>query len=442
MLSSVQALIALHALLRHPHAGREQIVAYQNERLQRLIHHAYQHVHYYRQLFDRHHVRPEQIQSVEDLALIPMTSRSDLQNCPVADLVMKDVNPTSLIPSRSSGSSGRPVTVLRSWLEERLHNAYRWRALRSYGLRPKDVHAYVMLARSSRAEDNPILHRLAGAMGLGRFVVVSCLQSPGEILKELRKIRPHVISGYASAIAGLAQQIDPAELRAFHLRFVDTGGEVLTAPMRNAIEQAFGAPVYDTYASIEFNILGWQCRSTGDLHTCDDGMVMEILNGACAVEEGEEGEVVGTDLHSYAMPIIRYRLGDLVIKGRSACSCGQPFSTIRSLKGRIIDYFHLPDGRVMHPYELGMKNYPWIREFQITQERVDRIVMRIVSRGGQVGRDIASLKHAVATKMGPGVEVLVEEVATIPVESSGKFRPFRSLLSSSGSDVAGENRGG
>ncbi len=442
MLSSVQALTALHALLRHPHVGRERIVAYQNEQLRRLIHHAYQHVPYYRQLFDRHHVRPEQIRSVEDLALIPITSRRDLQDLPVEEIVMKAVNPTSLIPSRSSGSSGRPLTVRRSWLEERLHNAYRWRALWSYGLRPTDVHAYVMLARSPRAEDNRLLHRLAEAIGLGRFVVVNCFQSPGDILKDLKKIRPHVISGYASAMAGLAQDIDPAELRAFHLHFVGTGGEMLTPPMRDSIEQAFGAPVYDTYASIEFNILGWQCRQTGAMHTCDDGVVMEVLNGVRAVEEGEEGEVVGTDLHAYAMPIIRYRLGDIVIKGRSACSCGQPFSTIRSPQGRTIDYFHLPDGSLMHPYELGMTNYPWIREFQITQERVDRIVMRIVSGGGQVGREIVSLKHAVATKMGPGVEVLVEEVATIPVESSGKFRPFRSLLSSSGSDVAGTNRGG
>jgi phenylacetate-CoA ligase len=304
----------------------------------------------------------------------------------------------------------------------------------------------VMLARSPRAEDNRVLHRLAEAIGLGRFVVVNCFQSPGDILKDLKKIRPHVISGYASAMAGLAQDIDPAELRAFHLHFVGTGGEVLTPPMRDSIEQAFGAPVYDTYASIEFNILGWQCRETGALHTCDDGVVMEILNGACAVEEGEEGEVVGTDLHAYAMPIIRYRLGDIVIKGRSACSCGQPFSTIRSLQGRTIDYFHLPDGRLMHPYELGMTNYPWIREFQITQERVDRIVMRIVSGGGQVGREIASLKHAMATKMGPGVEIVVEQVSAIPLESSGKFRPFRSLIPSShfsaGTATPGDNRRG
>ena len=442
MLSSVQALTALHALLRHPHVGRERIVAYQNEQLRRLIHHAYQHVPYYRHLFDRHHLTPEQIRSVEDLARIPITTRKDLQDLPVEDMVMRTVNPSSLIPSQSSGSSGCSITVRRSWFEERLHNAYRWRALLSYGLRPTDVHAYLMLARPPKTQDNSLLHRVAQAIGLGRMVVISCFKSPEEIARELNRIRPGVLSGYPSALALLAQHVDSIELQALHLRFVCTGGEVLTAPMREMLAQAFGAPVYDLYASIEFHMLAWQCRETGELHTCDDGVVMEILNGDSSVVEGEEGEVVGTDLHSYAMPIIRYRLGDIAVKGRSTCLCGQPFSTIQSLQGRTMDYFHLPDGRLMHPYELGMKQYSWIHKFQITQERVDRVVMQIVPRGGQAEQEIDVLQHAVATKMGPGVEVVVEKVSAIPLESSGKFRPFRSLLSSSKSDVAGDNRGG
>lgn len=442
MLSPLQALTRLSSLLRHPYMKREQIVAFQNERLRQLMHHAYAHVTYYRRLFDRHGIRPEQIRTIEDLALIPITSRRDLQLLPDQDIVTWQVNPASLIPSRSSGSSGRPLTVRRSWIEERLHNAFRWRALRSYGLRATDVHAYVMLARPQNSADNRIFHNLAKTIGLGRYFVVSCFQSPGDIVKELRKIRPDVVSGYAGAMARIARHVDPIELRALQLRFVGTAGEVLTPLMRVSIEQAFGVPVYDTYASIEFNLLGWQCRQTGALHTCDDSVVMEIMDGARVVGEGETGEVVATDLHSYAMPMIRYRLGDLVTKGRSSCPCGQPFSTIRSVQGRTIDYFYLPDGRVMHPYELGMTNYPWIREFQITQERLDRIVMCLVPRSAQVAKEIALLKKSVATKMGPGMVVEVEVVTTIPVETSGKFRPFRSLLPSSAADVLKDSRGG
>lgn len=442
MLSAVQAATALGSLLRHPRASRDQVVSFQNQRLRRLIHHAYESVPYYRRLFDRHGVKPDRIRTIEDLALVPITSRAELQDLPIADIVTRGVDPSSLIPSRSSGSSGRPLTVRRSWLEERLHNAYRWRALRSYGLRPTDLHAYVMLARTQSAEDNRLLHRAAEAVGLGRYVMVSCFQSSEDIAKELKTIRPDVLSGYASALARLAQQVDPVELQSLRLRFVGTGGEVLTRPMRESIEQGFGAPVYDTYASIEFNILAWQCRQTGDLHACDDGVVIEILDGARAVMEGEEGEVVGTDLHAYAMPMIRYRLGDVVTRGSLSCSCGQPFSTIRSVQGRTVDYFRLPDGRTMHPYELGMIHYPWIRAFQVTQERLDRIVLRIVPGADAPTQEIAALKRSVSAKVGSGVAVEIELAETIPVDPSGKFRPFRSLLRPSEQGMPGDDRMG
>jgi hypothetical protein len=96
----------------------------------------------------------------------------------------------------------------------------------------------------------------------------------------------------------------------------------------------------------------------------------------------------------------------------------------------------------MHPYELGMIHYPWIRAFQVTQERLDRIVMRLVPGSEQSAREIGMLKQSVAAKVGPGVEVEVEVAATIPVDPSGKFRPFRSLLCASEGGVPEDNRKG
>jgi hypothetical protein len=87
-----------------------------------------------------------------------------------------------------------------------------------------------------------------------------------------------------------------------------------------------------------------------------------------------------------------------------------------------------------------MTNYPWISEFKIIQERLDRIVLRIVPRAGEVAQ-VALLKRSVATRVGPDVDVEVEVVATIPVEPSGKFSPFRSLLRERESDVHEDNGG-
>ena len=152
--------------------------------------------------------------------------------------------------------------------------------------------------------------------------------------------------------------------------------------------------------------------------------------------EDESGEVVGTDLHSFAMPIIRYRLGDVVTKGSESCRCGQPFSTIRTLRGRIGDYFVLPGQRMVHPYEVGIaagverELVPWIREFQITQERVDLIVMRVVPFYQPSHHDLAGVQERTSTVLGHDVKFRVDLVSDIPLEPSGTFRVYRSLVQS------------
>jgi phenylacetate-CoA ligase len=424
---------ALRGLLHHTHATRKELVEYQNKQLHRLIAHAYEDVPYYRRLFAQHRVKPEDIHTTHDLRLLPITSRQDLQQLPVDEIVVCGVDPERLIARSSSGSTGQPLTVRRTWFEERLHNAFGWRASRSHGLRLTDVHCDVMVVRPAHRRDNQVIHRMVQAMGLGRQVVVSCFQSPEEIVRALHEIRPNIVSGYASVVAKIAQCVNKDELRSLRLRYVGTGGEVLTPLMRAQIEEGFAAPVYQTYGSIEFNLLAWQCIQTEEFHVCDDGMILEVVQGERPVNEGESGEVVGTDLHSFAMPIIRYRLGDVVTKGSESCRCGQPFSAIRAIRGRMNDYFQLPGGRLVHPYEVTQvtrEKTPWIREFQITQERMDRIVMRVVPFYQPSSRELAVVQNPATALLGPEARFEVELVSEIQLEPSGKFRVYRSMVSS------------
>jgi phenylacetate-CoA ligase len=200
--------------------------------------------------------------------------------------------------------------------------------------------------------------------------------------------------------------------------------------MRAQIQEGFGAPVYEIYGSVEFNLLGWQCPISQAFHVCDDGLILEVLRDGTPVAEGERGEVVGTDLHSFAMPLIRYRLGDVVTKGSQTCSCGQPFSTIRSIQGRMIDYFVLPGNKVVHPYELGVIKAPWIREFQVTQERLDSIVMRVIPLRKPSARELTELIEPIVKLVGPDVQFRVNLVSEIPMDANGKFRVYRSLVQS------------
>jgi len=420
-------------LWRHPRCRREEIVAFQNERLRRLVGHAYRNVPYYRRLFDQNGLKPQDIRTVADLAAIPMTSKRDLQALPAADVLARGADPRRLLLHRTSGSTGQPHEIRRTWFEERLLNAFRWRALSYFGRRPADRIAQIALG----GRQDPV-HQLFQHLGFFRQTKIDCLQVPQEIVRQLCACRPQVINsmvGVATLVSGF---MDEQARRQVRPRFLMVGGEVLTPAMRRQIAAGFAAPVYENYGSHEFNLIAWECKETGELHVCDDATVVEVLKDGRPAAAGERGELVGTNLHAYAMPFIRFRLGDVVTKGADACACGQPFSTIRDVQGRMIDYFPLPDGRLMHPYELVdamLAAAPWIREYQLVQERKDRVVLRAVPAAPPTPQELAGLQKALSVRLGAGVQFEIELAAEIQRDPSGKFRVSRSLVNSHYDDL-------
>lgn len=421
----------LRSLLHYRSLTRDDIVAFQNRRLRVLVAHAYENVPYYRRLFDRTRLKPRDIRTVADLSAIPITSKKDLQGLPAEEVVARGVNPSKLVVRTTSGSTGEPFTVRRTRLEDRLLHGFRLRAWHDFGLRPMDRHATIVLTKN--LTDGQLLPQIFHALGLYRKVRIDALSAPESITSMLRQTRPDIISGYAGVLSRVAQIMKREDRSVIRPRFVVTGVEVLTPLMRCQIREGFGTSVSQIYASIEFNTIARECKETGALHVCDDSLIVEVLKDGRPVASGDQGELVGTNLHSFAMPFIRYRLGDIVTKGPSACLCGQPFSTIYSVQGRMVDYFPLPEGRLIHPYEIVMTLYdkaPWIRQYQLTQEREDRIVLRVVPDSRPSSQDLTLLKQGVSARLGNGVEFVVSLVSEIALEPSGKFRVSRSLVSS------------
>src|ERR1700730_1793834 len=175
MIARSLTLATLHGLWRHRHVAREDLVAFQNKRLQRLVTHAYGNVPYYRRLFDRHGLKPSDIQSVTDLSAMPITSKRDLQLLPLEDIVARGVDPQRLITRMTGGSSGEPLSVHRTWFETRLLQAFRLRAMHDFGLRLTDKVANVIMARPLDPRDHQFPLGLLRSLGLYRHKVLNCL---------------------------------------------------------------------------------------------------------------------------------------------------------------------------------------------------------------------------------------------------------------------------
>lgn len=422
------------AIQRHPRADRAHLQAFQDAKLRRLLAHAYEHVPYYRKLFDRHRLHPRHIRGAVDLELIPVTTKQDLRDLPPSETVTKGVDPCSLVSVCTQGSTGEPFVVRRTRLEQGFHTMFRQRAYEAFGLGLRGRIAAVGIPRPADPKDTKVVGRWLSAMGVHPTLRIDGTQEPGAIVEQLEAFQPDLITAPPGMLLRVADHLIAAGQSRVHPRIVVVGGEVLTPLVRRRLIEALGVAPLQTYASHEFQLLGWECRTHGGIHTCDDGAIVEVLRDGRPVPVGDEGEVVATNLHAYAMPFIRYRLADLVARGAEKCACGQPFSVIDAIRGRMVDYFALPNGRMVHPYQILQSLQPgtdtWIRQYQLLQDRPERVIMRIVPAGAPQAGLESLIAGAVLPLLGPGVDFQIRIVDDIPLEAGGKFRHARSLMAS------------
>ena len=433
MLSDIRRYSHLLTLRRGPVRDRAALRRFQSQQLRSVIAHAYMHVPYYRELLDGVGVSPDNVREPDDLKRLPITTRDALQSCDASEIV-SDAYPADQLTSYStSGTSGRPIDVRRTRLEDRILATIRTREMRALGLRARDRVALIRTLATTEPSEGGMLARLQRVLAGNRWDVVDCMKQPDQIAEELMRLRPHVIAGYPGYLSRIARTASRDKLRSIGIRAVFPGGEMLSDQQRIEISDAFAAPVWDTYGCYELDLVARECPAAGGYHVCDDGLILEVVRDGVPVEVGERGHVVATALHSHAMPLIRYRVGDLVERGPTPCACGAPVSTIRAIVGRAVDMFTLPDGQVVHPYGIFIpirSRFDWIRHHRVHQLTVDHVRLELVAEPIPADEEIARIAGLVRAEMGEGVRVDVELVEEILPGANGKIQIYSSAVPS------------
>ena len=424
-LSPWSELPVIASLMRRGHTAMR---SYQQRRLLRLVSDVYSASPFYRRYWDDAGFNPGRLGGFGDLSRIPTITK---QQCRVLASELERKPPVSgrLIWHDTSGSTGEPFRMVRSWWEERFLTLVRTRALRSLGFHARLRQARIRVpADFDWLDDRPL--RVLNALGFFRSRVFSCYEPAERLWRQVRDFSPDVVMGYSETMARTARYGLDAGLLDIRPRFVLVGGEVCTPLMRRQISEAFQAPVYETYATTEFNLVGWTCPQTGLLHLCDPTVLVEVLDGqGREVAEGEAGKIVVTALHSRVMPFVRYVLGDRVVKGPAPCPCGAPFGTLRSVDGREIDRLRLGNGGTLHAYVLLNifldSDTRWMRQYQLVQDETGVIDARIWPLRNPSPEALALLKSRLEEKTA-GTEVRVTLVDSMELSPSGKFRLCRS----------------
>ena len=210
-------------------------------------------------------------------------------------------------------------------------------------------------------------------------------------VERLSKFRTVCLEGYADALYELAKFTAGNDLSIPKPRAIVSSASTLHPHMRDLIEGAFGASVFNRYGGRETGGMAGECDRHEGLHAFGDTVVLEVVDDSGhEVGEGEEGDVLVTTLWNYTMPLIRYRVGDRAIRGPNRCSCGRPYPLLKRVTGRSGASFpRLGTGTVVPEffiYVIAVEcNDGSIAKFQVVQESMDRIVIRIVLNKGKKG---------------------------------------------------------
>ncbi|MBR3901882.1 MAG: phenylacetate--CoA ligase [Ruminococcus sp.] len=318
--------------------SREDMKKLQDERLVAQVKHVYENVEYYRNLMDEKGVKPEDIQSVDDIHKLPFLTKADLRDAYPYGLLAKPLNECVRIHS-TSGTTGKRVVAFYTQNDIDLWENCCARAIVAAGGTKDDV---CQVAYG--------FGLFTGGAGLnGGSHKVGCLTLPMssgntdrqiEFMRDLGSTILCCTPSYAAYIGETLHEmgLTPDDIS---LKAGIFGAEPWTEEMRNSIEKSLGIKAYDIYGLTETSGPGvsFECCEQTGMHINEDHFYPEIINPDTGevLPDGEVGELVFTSLTKEAFPLLRYRTRDLCVLSRKKCSCGRTLIKMRKPMGRSDD---------------------------------------------------------------------------------------------------------
>ncbi len=410
----------------------ERLQALQVERLRALLTDVGVQVPYYRELFAERGFDPQAVRSLADLQQLPLLTKPLIR---ANTERLKHAQAAGLARFNTGGSSGEPLIFFIG--RERVSHdvAAKWRATRWWGVDIGDPEMVVWgspIELGAQDRVRALRDKLLRTELLPAFEM-SEAKLDG-FVAAIRRQRPRMLFGYPSALTHIARHAQQRGQRMDDLgiRVAFVTSERLYDDQRVAIANVFGCKVANGYGGRDAGFIAHECPE-GSMHLTAEDIIVEIVDrDGRVLPSGEAGEVVVTHLATRDFPFVRYATGDVAVLGTQACACGRGLPCLERIEGRTTDFVMAADGTVMHGLALVyvLRDLPGVRQFKIIQESLQRTrVLAVVDDSVRADFE-AHVASRFQQRLGAAVEVLVERVAAIAPEKSGKFRYVVSQVAS------------
>ncbi len=402
--------------------SREEIRAWQNEQLRRIIDQAYNHTVYWKRIFNEHGLKPSDIRTVEDIKKLPILTKKDIF-AHYEEMVPDNVAQFPHRKERTGGTTGDPMQYLVDediWGYVSADKIVAWR---STGYRFGDP--FMALGSASLFKKNaPLARRVLD--WIRNEHAYNSMNMDGELCRKyiaiLEKQKIHYIYGYASSIYLLAQYALDHNMDMSHMRGAFTTSENLTDIYRETIERAFGCRVMDCYGARDAGITAYEV--TPGNYYLGYSAYLEIVDEITP----NTGTLLSTNLLNMAFPVLRYDYGDVAeLDNNSPVYNGQ---VLHKIYGRVSDVLRLDNGHVLTSpgFTILMRNFN-VKAYDIQKLSGSHVRMQVqVAEGWDKAQEkklIAEMQRFV----GEGCEFTLEYVDGFQELKNGKRRYFMNNLS-------------
>lgn len=416
----------LAGALKRPYWNTAKLQEFQEKRLRAVINYAYRSVPFYHEKYKKAGISPSDIQTLDDLAKLPTVKKDELRRENARRLVSLEFDVSKLRADRTSGSTGQPFTTYLTKAEDDWRKAIYMRANISCGQRPRD-HWVFINAPHHFAETTNTQRKL----GIFAQNCISVFLSIDEQIRLVIDADADVLDGYSGSLILLAKEVTRKSLTSIKPRIMFGSAELIDATSRRFIEDVFDAPYYDQFGCAEIDRSAWECVEKSGYHMDVDSVITQFVDDEeCEVSAGEKGEIVYTSLFNYAMPFIRYAVGDVGLSSDEKCPCGRNLSMMKVVEGRKDSFLRLPDGQLLSPMAFRLavgRFFERIIQYRVVQKKADLFEIYIQKRDDGLDKEVLrkELTEHVRKILGLdayGATLAVEFVDEIPFDKTGKLR--------------------
>ena len=361
--------------------------------MQAMIRHAFAHTRYYKELMQERGLSPDDFKDISDLKKLPIIGKQDI-NPRWKDFVADNYlqyKPMHRVTSGTTGLTFQYYNDIQSW---GLNWATKMRTFNWGGyVFGKDKIATLkggsMLRRSKPSLQGRVWKYLHNYHDLS--VVHLSKDNMESYYQQIIDGKIKFLRGFPTAVYAFAKYIEEKH-GTLPLKATFTSAEYLQDYQRKQIEKAFCTNHIDAYGCGDGMGGANQCERTKGYHANIETSILEVIDPAGQdCKPGEEGEIVLTSLHDFAMPLIRYTPGDVAIVGTEPCSCGRNLPVLDKIVGRTSDLINLPNGRTLNGIAIPFADWAdKIEKFQLWHTKPDEVVLKIIPKDVLTKQD---MKH-------------------------------------------------